>query len=341
MAVRAKDIAKEIGVSEATISLVLNGKPGISDKTRARVSARIKELGYGYLLAEHETDDRNLKTIGFVIYKDTGELLGENSFFPLILDGIEKTAREFGFSVTVVYIDRFRIEEDIRYIQELGCAGCVIFATEMHNGEMHFFQRIGIPLVVLDNYFIDHNIASVKLNNAQGEYEAIKYLYEMGHRKIGYLGSGLEINSFEERQKSALEALERFGLSGMEDFFFKVGYPNEMAEEGMASILRQYDKEQLPTAFVADNDLVAAGAIRAIKDFGYRVPDDFSMIGYDDRPICTLVNPKMTTVEIPKDLFGAIAVRKLARIILYQEESGTVTLINGTLIERDTVKRIK
>lgn len=341
MAVRAKDIAKEIGVSEATISLVVNGKPGISDKTRARVSAKIKELGYGYLLTGQDTEEHGSRTIGFVIYKETGALLGENSFFPLILDGIETTARKFGFSVSVVYIDRFKIEEDIKYIKELGFAGCVIFATEMHRGEVHFFQEAGIPLVVLDNYFIDHNIASVKLNNAQGEYEAIKYLYKMGHRKIGYLGSGLAINSFEERQKSAMEALEQFGLLGMENYFFKIGYPNEASEEGMRRILSRYGKEELPTAFVTDNDLVAAGAIRAIEDFGYRVPDDFSIIGYDDRPICTLVSPKITTIEIPKDLFGAIAVRKLARIILYQEEFGTVTLINGSLIERDTVGKIK
>lgn len=338
MAIRAKDIAKEIGVSEATVSLVINGKPGVSDKTRAKVTARIRELGFGYLLSDDGNNEHNARRIGFVIYKEGGKLLGENSFFPLILDEIETTARELGFSVTIVSINRSRIEEDMKYIKELNCSGCVIFATELHEKEVHYFEDLEIPLVILDNYFMDHNIATVKLNNEQGEHLAVKYLYEMGHKKIGYLGSGLEINSFEERQKSAMNALERFGLAGAESYFFKIGYPNEAAEEGMLRILKQYSKEELPTAFVSDNDLVAVGAIRAIKDFGYRVPEDFSVIGYDDRPICTMVNPQITTIEIPRDLFGAVAVRRLVRIILYNEEPGTVTSINGVLVKRDSVK---
>lgn len=341
MAIRAKDIAREIGVSEATVSLVINGKPGGSDKTRARVSGKIRELGFGYLLSGDGNNEYNAHRIGFVIYKDGGKLLGENSFFPLILDEIETTARELGFSVTIVYINRSRIEEDIKYINELNCSGCVIFATELHEKEVHFFKELAIPLVVLDNYFIDHNIASVKLNNQQGEHLAIKYLYKMGHRKIGYLGSGLEINSFEERQKAAMDALERFGLTGDKNYFFKVGYPNEEAQKGMAKILSMYSKEELPTAFVSDNDLVAVGAIRAIKDFGYQVPEDFSVVGYDDRPICTMVSPQITTIEIPRDLFGATAVRRLARIILYNEDPYTITSINGVLVERDSVKKLK
>ena len=354
MAVKAKDLAKEIGVSEATISLVLNGKPGISEKTRKRVIEAVKGLGYGYMLPQEKVPEAVERvspegapasvlssTIGFVIYKNKGELLGMNSFFPLILDGIESEARRNNCQITVFYVERDKLEEDIRYIKEAGCIGYVIFATEMHREELPAFEALGIPFVLLDNYFLDADVASIKLSNRQGEYLAIRHLMEMGHKKIGYLSSGVPINSFRERQESAFIAMHELGLQADEaSQVFTIGYPNEEAEDGMLKVLQQYKKEELPTAFVTDNDLVAAGAMRAIKDFGYRIPEDFSIVGYDDRPICTVVNPKLTTIAIPRDLFGSLAVGKLCRMIRDYESVQTITSIRGTLIERDTVARL-
>src|SRR5699024_5660987 len=109
MAVRAKDIAKQLGVSEATFSLVINGKPGISIKTREKVLAGIRSLGYDYLIQSPGSSDPVSRVIGFVLYKNHGELLGANSFFPLILDGIESTARNAGYSLAVINIEREQI----------------------------------------------------------------------------------------------------------------------------------------------------------------------------------------------------------------------------------------
>ena len=340
MPIRAKDIAEQLGVSTATISLVLNGKPGISEKTRQKVLRGIEELGYGYLIQEQQESAEENRTIGFVIYKNNGELLGMNSFFPLILDGIELTARQFGFNLVIINIERKEIESQIQYINDANCAGYVVFATEMQEEEVVFFESLGIPFVLFDNYFINKWINSVKVNNEQGTYLSVKYLYEMGHRKIGYLGSGLEIRSFIERKKCSFSAMESFGLKGMEKYSFDIGYPHENAEAGMKSVLENTPKEGLPTAFIADNDLVAVGAMQAAKRLGYRVPDDISFVGYDDRPVCTLVEPKLTTIQLPRERFGAEAVERLIHMIQKDGDSCIKLEINGKLMERDSVKRI-
>lgn len=336
MAVRAKDIAKQLGVSEATFSLVINGKPGISIKTREKVLAGIRSLGYDYLIQSPGSSDPVSRVIGFVLYKNHGELLGANSFFPLILDGIESTARNAGYSLAVINIEREQIQEQISYITDAHCSGFVIFATEMQNGELEYFEKTGLPYVIFDNYFVEQNINSVKVNNQQGTYLLVKYLHELGHKKIGYLSGGLSINSFIERQHYALQAMESFGQKRPQQYVYSIGYPHEEAEHGMERVLKSHTADDLPTAFLADNDLVSVGAIRAVKKAGYRVPEDFSFVGFDDRPICTIVEPKLTTLRLPRERFGSEAVVQLINTINDRSSSSIKVEINGTLIERES-----
>lgn len=353
MAILAKNLAKQIGVSEATLSLVLNRKPGISQKTRARVERKVKELGYTDMLLPENTIESisnksepnntagsqfNNKQLSFVLFKDNGKLLGMNSFFPLILDGIETTARKHGYSINIINMDKVSMASDLQYIRESGTAGFVVFATELHEASVINFKNLNLPFVIFDNYFLDQEVFSVKVNNEQGTYLAVKYLYEMGHRRIGYLQSGLDINSFKERQKSARNAMQLFGLPQVDKYFYTIGYANEHAEEGMDTLLSNTDIEKLPTAFLADNDLVAIGAIQSLKKHGYLIPQDFSIIGYDDRPICTLVDPKLTTIRLPRHRFGAMAIELLIKQLEDPENTDIISVeVNGKLMIRNTV----
>jgi LacI family transcriptional regulator len=343
MAVRAKDLAKEIGVSEATISLVINGKSGISDSTRNRVRSEIIRLGFGYMLKGEENNEewneerRNDKVIGFVLFRDHGELLGSHSFLPYILTGIESTARKYGCSIHLINIEKQRIDEEIQYITKDNCLGYVIFATEMHEDSLEKFRALNLPFIVFDNEFYSENVNCVKMNNRQGILIALQELMKYGHRKIGYLSSGLNINSFHERYFCAQAIARDLHLEDMSKYFYEVGYPHEMAEKGMEKVLQNVRKEDLPTAFLCDNDLVAAGAMMAIQKAGYRIPEDFSIIGFDDRPICTLMSPKLSTIQIPRRVFGAAAVEQLVRIVKEKGEVPVTVMVNGELVERESV----
>lgn len=338
---KAKDLAHKLGVSTATISLVLNGKPGISDKTRTRIIKQIQDLGYGHLIQNAssspiETNAPKTQSLGFVLFKNSGHLLGMNSFFPLILADIEATARSYGYNLIVINIEKYELESQIQYIADSGCSGYVIFATELQQEDLLHFKNLKIPFVLFDNYFIDESINSVKVNNMQGTYLAVKELACLGHKKIGYLSSGLPIRSFIERKSSALDAIRHFDLENPEPYCFTIGYPIENAVAGMNKLLSEIPAKKLPTAFLADNDLVSAGALKALKTNGFQIPDDISLIGFDNRPICTLVEPSLTTIELPRDTFGAEAVEQLIRLLRNELKSITKTEINGRLIRRES-----
>lgn len=340
MAIKAKELAQQLGVSAATLSLVINGKPGISDKTREKIVKEMQDLGYGHLVKNICPDGQAQKTIGFVIYKNDGKMLGLNSFYPLILDGVESTARKHGYNLVIINLERAELEQQIHYITDANCVGYVIFATEMQEDEVDYFETLGLPFVLLDNYFNNRMLNTVKVNNEQGCYLAVKHLVDMGHRKIGYLSSGLPIQSFRERRKFSKEALASFGIMEMDQFTYTVGYPIDHASQGILPILKHHKKSDLPTAFLTDNDLVAIGAMQGMKESGYLIPHDFSFVGNADRPISSLVEPKLTTIRVPQERFGSEAVFQLIQQLQNQEKSFTRVEINGELVVRDSVRNL-
>ncbi len=350
MVIKAKDLAEQLGVSRATISLLLNNKSGLSEKTRRELTQRINEMGLGYMFAdrgdhapgEPHSDDNLTDDIAFVIYKRGGELMEQTPFLPLIMDGLDSSARKYGYRLTVnSIVCKEDMREQMAYLKASGCKGMVIFATEMVGDEVDPFYNLNLPMVLLDNYYLDRKINAVTLNNDQGTYALVKLLYEKGHRKIGYLSSGLEIASFIERKEGFFRALRNFQLEGMEKYCFDIAYPEQEAWQSFAAILKS--KPQLPTAFLTDNDVVAYGAMKALKQCGIRVPQNISMTGFDDRPICLMSEPPLTTVRIPRFRFGGEAVELLVNKISQAEqqiESYVKVEVCVDLIERESVADI-
>lgn len=339
----SKELAKKLGVSTATVSLVINGKSGISDKTRAEVLAKIRELGYGDMIkAPHPVEkpadvQAAQSSIGFVIFKDTGKLLGENSFFPLIVNGIENRARLHGYNVVIINIEKNKLSEQVKFITDAGCKGFIVFATEMHEEDLPYFEALGIPFVIFDNYFPGQPIHTVGVDNQQGTFLAVKHLAELGHRRIGYIRSGEKIYSFFERELYAKQAVRFLGLEEPEPFTITAAYPSDEAERAMKRYLQNHDLKA--TAYLTDNDLVAAGVLNALRSCGIRVPEDVSVVGYDDRPLCEYTAPKLTTIRLPRDDFGAEAVSRLVRIMDHRAECCTSTKVAGTLIVRQSTGR--
>lgn len=341
MAMKAKEVAEILGISQATLSLVVNNRPGISAHTRQKVLSELKARGFDYLINEtsEETEAEgtggNSKVIAFVNYRVNGELLEFDSFFPLIINNLERRARKYGYNLSYINVSRFDIENGICNIKASECSGYVIFATEMKEQDMQPFLNLKIPFVLLDNRFNGQDINVVKVNNEQGTYIGVEHLWKKGHRKMGYLRSGVDIDSFDERCMFALKAMHEFGAENPEKYLYTIGYPMEPAYEGMKKLLER--NPELPTAFMVDNDLVAAGAMKALKEAGYRVPEDVSFVGFDDRPICFLMEPQLTTVQLPREYFGAEAVEILIRMLNGETDINLKVEVNSKLIERESV----
>ncbi len=335
MSIKAKDIAEMLGVSTATVSIVLNNKPGVGPERRAEIINKVKELGCEYLLKEEPGE---LKNLGFVIYKRKGQIVDESPFFPYILEGINAKVKKNGYNLTFIYMNKdMSQEEQEQQIREADCEGLIIFAVEMIYEDLKVFKASGLPFVILDNSFRVNEVDAVAINNTQGIYKALTYLYECGHREIGYIRSKVYINSFGERYQAYQNILRQYDLPFYEEYTVEVGYSEAEARRDMREYLTAAPRR--PTAFLADNDLLACGAVMAVRDAGYKVPEDISIIGFDDRPICSVVEPALTTVAIPKDIFGPFGVDLLLDKIRNGRQQSMKVEVGISLIVRDSVSR--
>lgn len=337
MGMKAKDIAEIVGVSTATVSLVLNNKPGVGGERRLEIINKIKELGCEYLLKENPIHNG---TVGFVVYKREGSIIDESPFFTYILGGINDSIKKYGYQLSFIYMNKeMTLLEQRQQIENANCKGLIIFAVEMFYDDLQVFKESGLPFTILDNSFQENDVDAVSINNIQGTWKAVQHLHLMGHTQIGYLKSKVQINSFKERYSAFKSQLKNLGLPFEKEYIIEVGY----SEADVKKDVRAYAKEHkgsLPTAFIADNDLIGCSAVQAFKELEYHVPNDISVVGFDDRPICSVIEPALTTVGVPKDIFGPAAVDLLMSKMERNREQSLKIEVGTSLIIRDSVKKI-
>lgn len=338
-----RELAGQLNISPAALSLILNNKPGVSDATRIRIKKQLSDMGYAHLIKK--SDIPVLDQIAFIVYKRHGEILDQHPFFLLMMESIENHARKHNYQVILTSFDiRASLESQFEIIRQMPIKGAIIFGTEMQDDDIAHIQRLPVPYVVIDNDFPQYDINTVAINNTIGTYEAVEHLVNMGHRNIGYLKSRTFINSFYERDLGYHSALSHFGYPLDENNIVTLRY----TEEGSYQDFLQYlsDSPALPTAFVADDDTIAIGALRALREKGYSVPDDISIVGFNDRPSCSISQPPLTSINVPRYSFGSEAVDMLMKLI-ERADSGnkndrSLKLRIGTqLTIRDSVRKIK
>ena len=331
MGIRVKDLAEMLGVSPATVSLALNNKAGISQATRQRVFDKLNELGYSDRIpAPAAADPLNIR---LVIYKKHGIVVSDTHFFSQVIEGINIETRRHGYNLLVTYISgQDNKEEQYRLACLPPCNGVILLATEMEEEDLAPFLGIELPIVLLDSYFERTDADCIVINNVQGASEAVHHLLELGHRSIGYLHSSIHINNFRERREGMEKALQSHGLKLPEEMVFSVEPSIEGAREGMMKYLSQPVK--LPTALFADNDLIAIGAARAIREAGLRIPKDISLIGFDDMPVAEIMEPPLSTIYVPKQRLGMLAVQRLIRCMNGETEEVVKVEVKTRLVSR-------
>ena len=336
-----KEIAHRLAISPTALSLILNNKPGVSEATRERVLSLIRSMGYSNLIKKNTSQSANLC---FVVYKKHGEILDQHPFFLLLMESIESRALKYGYSIFLTTIDnRKPIRPQIARLNKMDARGAVVFATEMTDDDTKFFSCLNMPCVALDNDFTNFDINTVAINNQMGTFQAIMHLAENGHNHIGYLKCTTRISSFEEREKGFRDALAHFGLKMEAEYVFDLHY----TEEGSYQDFKKYLKNgrRLPTAFVTDVDTIALGVMKALHEHGVNIPNDVSIVGFDDRPTCEMSKPPLSSVNVPKNSFGAEAIEALMYLIDRQEEAdfshrSIKSRIGTQLIKRSSVKDI-
>lgn len=306
MSISAKELAQKIHVSPATISMVFNNKPGISETTRKLVMEAAKK--YDYIPPKSSAVEK--RVIHLVIYQKHAMVVSDTPFFSQVINGITEGCNEQNCIVNINYVtESSDMQSQIENISSVSVCGMILLGTEMNREDFDIFRKVEIPVVVLDCYYDELDYDCIVINNSQGAYCATDYLARMGHKKIGYLHSAVSISNFEERSAGYQKALKAHGFSASTDYVHKIASTSAQGYHDMIRILEQ--KPELADAYFADNDIIAAAAIKAFREYGYKVPEDISIVGFDDMPLCDIMNPPLSTMRVDKKQLGRSAVECL------------------------------
>ncbi len=317
-AVTAKEIAKKLGISPAAVSLALNGKPGVSENTRALVLEAAMQMGY--VKAETAAAPQQ-RTICFIRYAGSIVSIAEHtSFASFVLQGVEARAAELGYNTQVRYhhIGDLYDHQTLNTIRKAD--GIVFLGTDITKAQLpeieQFLQSLDtIPVVVVDNFHLSGRVDCVGIDGYGGAKSAGEYLLRTGHKRIGYVRTRSRLRIFAERERGFRAALEEAGteLAAVVD----VDISSEGAFQAFDAWVKQ--KPHLPDGLFAENDIIAAAVIRVLKKHGYRVPEDVSVIGFDDIPMCEMLDPPLSTVHVFKEELGITAMELLHYRITHSE----------------------
>ncbi|MDY4014543.1 LacI family DNA-binding transcriptional regulator [Parafannyhessea umbonata] len=332
MKVSIRTISKVTGFSPATVSNALNHKPGVSPKTAAQIVRVAGEMGY--------QPQSRIERINFVVARKTGSILDEGEFHPAVMDGIERAARREGMPTRYVTVDLETptAQDQIEELCRDKSSGLILLGTELKEEDYRPFYDCEAPLVIVDGFCFHKPIESIVISNESSSYTAVHYLISMGHTKIGYITAGDIIQNFPLRRRGCEHALTEAGLSLDEKYVMHVGTKLSTAYSDAKEWL-SHDPD-LPTAFFADNDILASGAMRAFLERGIRVPEEVSFIGFDDLPLARLTLPSLTTIHIHKHDIGSMAVQKLLCQVRNPQGYTCVTHISSDFVIRDSVARV-
>lgn len=342
--VTAKEIAAKLNLSPSAVSLALNGKPGVSEATRALVVETAAQMGYSRQENNSAEPDR---TICFVRYAGAIVQIAEHtSFSSFVLQGVESRATELGYSTQVRYLNTGDMynPQTLDFIRNAD--GVVFLGTDVTETQLpeleQLFESLGdTPVVVVDSTVFANRVDCVVNDCFGGAKAAAQLLLRTGHRRIGYVKARQRIRNLDERERGVRAALAQANLSL--SAIIDVDISSEGAFQDFDAWIKQ--KPDLPDGLFAENDILAAAAIRSLKKHGYRVPDDISVIGFDDIPMCEMLDPPLTTIHAFKEDLGTVAVDLLDRRIKRGEvphQMASVglltTTVSTTLVKRFSVK---
>ena len=330
-----RDIAKRANVSPATVSNALNGRAGVSKAVQEHILSIAQEMGY-QLTRESAKTSRHVRLI---IFRSHGMVVMDTQFFSELIESIQLECHRMELELLISHVSA---KKDADYVNQINafrseeCAGIILLGTEMNEEELKQFSDFRSPMVVLDNLFRLQKVHSVVMNNWQAGYLAAEALYAAGHRDIQHITSSIGFNNMKDRQRGLAEGLNKYGLSLENEKIWPVRPTMNGAYEDMKALLQA--GKRLPEAFFAGNDIMAIGCMRAIREAGYQVPEDVSIIGMDDTSICLACTPQLSTVHVFRQELGQTVVHTLFALPEKQSACFIKTEVGVELVMRDSVK---
>lgn len=327
------DVAKEAGVSYSTVSRVVNNKSYVNAETRAKVLQAMTRMGYQANLHARSLAGGRSNVIGLLVVDLATQYMGE------IMLGIddELAARQYEL---MLYTTHRRKTKESAYANMMarGLAdGLLILLPRDPDAYLESFRSRNFPYVLIDHQSVHEADLTVIATNQQGGYEATKHLIDLGHVRIGMITGWKDMISAKERLIGYKAALDDRGLPFDPDLVFEGDFTQAAGSEGLNQFLQLAEP---PTAVFASNDLSAQGVMDAARVRGLIVPDDLSVIGFDDIPLAAALSPGLTTIRQPLRQMGSIATQLLLnRIHEPDQKQSSIVLPTELVLRQSTTRR--
>ena len=322
MATSIKDVAREAGVSIATVSRVLNDIDVVNEDTKKKVLDAIKKLGYRPNIVARSLKTQKTKTIGILVPDIS------SGFYPEIVRGAEDVAN--------IYFDSDKEKDYLRVLKEKMVDGVIYMSSSLEEETLDIINELDLKTVLVETKDKEGRLPSVYIDNIEATYEATKHLLDKGIKNIAFIGvDKSSANAWGDRYIGYEKALNEAGIPVDEDLVYfeglkvKSGY---VASEKFLASGKNFD------GIICASDEIAMGAINGLREKGVNTPEDVSVIGFNDNVVASYFYPKLTTVKQPSYDMGSVAMRMLIKILNNKPLEEAEFILNHELIERESCK---
>ncbi len=334
MARTLEEVAQLAGVSRSTVSRVINDHPNVRPETRERVWEAIRKSGYQPHAIARSLVTKRTQIIGMVIPEAVTTLFTD-PFFPILLRSATESCNEQGYQLMLSLFSSWAGRQEA-YEGLVGNAyldGVIVASAALDDPLIPDLLRDGVPFVCVGRH-PDPRVRSVDVDNVEGARMAVDYVIGLGHRRIGALTGRLDTASGQDRLEGYRQALAAHGIPAQEELIVEGDFTEN---SGMIGVQRLLPVE--PSAIFVASDMMAVGALKALRHAGQRVPQDISLVSFDDIPLASAIEPPLTTVRQPIRRMAALAVDTLLDQI-EQRGSGPRRIVLPTeLVVRESCSR--
>lgn len=339
MPVTLRDVAEHAGVSIGTASQALNHNPKVTPDTRQRVLDAAGELGYHpkrRVQIYNAANQDSLSVVGILTKHDVFDIALANPFYSYIYAGVEQECRKRGMSVMFSSVDVDEENHPLSWppmIREGKIDALLLLGTMLEGTADSASDFTDIPIILIDGYASDLSFDGIVINNRGGAMQAMEHLISLGHSNIGLIGSNLHSpHSVMERREGYFQAMMKHGFDP-EKFLVDSPLTRTGGADAMRWLLKH--RPEITAVFVCNDD-TASGAYRVIKEEGFSIPGDISVVGFDNTYICQSMTPTLTTISVPKQWMGVLGVQALLERKMYPDKPKVTTYVETELIKRES-----
>jgi len=327
-----EDIARKAGVSRSTVSRVINDQPNVSEAVRKRVWEVIKKTGYQPNVAARSLASQRSYMVGLVLPHSVSYLFTD-PYIPHLIQGVAQSCNQFDYTLGLFHASTQEDEQKMYPRVSRGGLLDGVILQAGHHGDplMDRLVESDLPLIFVGRPFQSENVSYIDIDNTDGAYNAVSHLIRLGYKRIATIAGSEQSTVGIDRKQGYVKALQDRDLPVDENLITESDFTEVGGYDAMVHLL-----SNKPEAVFAASDVMAVGAIRAVRNAGMVIPDDIAIVGFDDLPVAKMTNPALTTIRQPINRLGSTAVEMLIDMIQNGSKPHNRIILSTELVVRDS-----